>query len=45
MYPQQVSVTLFLEYAPEFPGVPNPQQHMWPGDPPAPHTSMMAVPD
>ena len=35
---------VFLEYAPGLPGVPPPQQHIFAPDPPAPQTSIVAVP-
>jgi hypothetical protein len=35
---------VFFVYAPAFPGVPPPQQHICAPDPPAPHTSITALP-
>jgi hypothetical protein len=37
-------VKTFLLYAPGFPFIPNPQQHISAPDPPAPHISIVAVP-
>jgi hypothetical protein len=37
-------VIVFLAYDPELPGIPNPQQHVRPPEPPAPQTSIIAVP-
>jgi hypothetical protein len=45
IYPQQLNTTVFLAYAPGLPGKPNPQQHIWADEPPAPQISIMAVPD
>lgn len=45
IYPQHVRLTVFLLYAPGLPGVPNPQQHILAPEPPAPHISIIAVPD
>jgi hypothetical protein len=37
-------VIVFLAYEPELPGIPNPQQQVRAPDPPAPQTSIVAVP-
>ena len=42
---QPVAIVItFLEYAPGFPAIPKPQQHISAPDPPAPQISIVAVP-